>query len=795
MDDDFQISLRAPSRDGLGQTRADVPLQSPQLDDEVAVFRAAVLHEGVRVDIPRGGLLIGHSSDCGLQLQSSLVSPHHARLDARHGRAELTDLGSSVGLYVNGEHLPPGSHVAIQSGDGIGIGDAVLYFVTTDSPPLPPIEVPLPESRLQMDRPEVSIGSDSGNDVVLDHPLVSPHHAQIVTGQSGIRIKDLSRGGDGLRVNGNLVHRAFLKTGDEIAIGPYRLIFDGQLLQQRSVGHGMRLEAEAVRMDAGAKTILRPATITVQPGELVAIIGPSGAGKSTLLKSLCGVYSITGGRVTVDGDPVRSRQTDLGYVPQDEIVHPLLSVREAMQFAAELRLPHDATDLERQAAVNRVIAEVGLDAHADTRIGALSGGQRKRVGVATELISQPGMLFLDEPTTGLDPGLEQRMMELFQSLANSGRATLVVTHATRSLRLCEKVIVMGEGGHLCFMGTPDDALDFFAVEHFDDLYPALDRQPAADWAEAFARTRRYTPPAGVSSPSAGPARPRRPLGPQTTVLIRRRLVVLSRDRRNLAILAGQVPVIALLLALLFHHGVFRHVWPAMPSPAVRVIEAQAPGETAQLLFLLVTVALWFGCLASAREIVKERAVMEREAAVGVRIESYLLSKGFVLGVLTGLQTLVMAGIVLGMRPLHDPGVVTGVVIGVLVLTAWAGVAMGLLVSIAVRTEDQAASFVPLLLIPQLLFGGSLMPVHQMGVVLQVLSKVVVSQWSFAGLGNAVHMNQRIAQDPPFSAGGNHFGHSFFAIPAVASVLVIVAFIALCGVTLFTGLTRQVTTRR
>lgn len=657
----------------------------------------------------------------------------------------------------------------LHSGDSLAIGGEILYFLSAAEAVLPPVEVPHASSRLTMDREQLSIGRDLGNDIVLDHPRVSPRHAVIASGPHGARIKDVSHGGDGLRINGNIVTRSFLVTGDEIAIGPFRFIFDGQLLQQRTVGQGLRLDAEQVAYNVGAKTILHPLSVTILPGEFVGIIGPSGAGKSTLLKALCGVQRVSGGSVAIDGEPVRSRAADLGYVPQDEIVHPLLNVREALEYAAELRLPQDTRLAERQDAVQRALREVDLVAHADKPIKALSGGQRKRVGVASELISQPGMLFLDEPTSGLDPGLEQLLMQLFRDLANGGRATAIVTHATRSLRQCDRLIVMGEGGYLCFAGSPQQALAFFGVEEFDDIYTALNQRGAAHWAARYPNAAT----AARTGASSGGRRLRasRPVTPQTAVLVRRRFKMFMRDHRNLRILGIQVPVIALFLTFLFHNTVFKPFEPG------------AAGQSAELLFLLVTVALWFGSLVSAREIVKERPLMARELAVGVRISSYLLSKAIVLGTITGLQTVVMAVIVFALRPLHEPTGTVGLEILVLVLAAWAGVAMGLLVSVSVDSEDQAASFVPLLLIPQLLFGGTIVPVHQMGLPVQVLSKGIVSQWAFSALGSVIHLNARISDDPVFRTV-SHYGHNFFAIPSMASALVIVGFMGLCAAVLW-----------
>ncbi len=748
MSDDLEISLR----------RGHEPAEG------VVLRRSgtAVLYNGRREPIGPGGLTIGREPGCDLVLPSGLVSPRHARIESRDGRYVLVDLDSRTGTYLNGERFV-GAKRPLSAGDSIAVGDEILHFVASADAPLPPVEVPAPTSQLKMDRERLRIGRAPDSDIVLDHPTVSPLHAEIVAGRNGARIKDATRGGNGVRVNGRLVSRAFLKTGDEIAIGPYRLVFDGELLQQRATGAGMRLDAEAVGFAVSTRTILQPTTLSVLPGEFVAIIGESGAGKSSLIKLLCGVHTPTVGRVMIDGESVATRLTDIGYVPQDEIVHELLTVREALGYAAELRLPQDTSQADREAAIARVVAEVGLTEHVDTRIGSLSGGQRKRAGVAVELIDQPGLLFLDEPTTGLDPGLEHRMMQLFRSLADGGRAVVLVTHATRSLRLCDKVLVMGRGGVLCFHGTPDEALEFFGVGHFDDLYVALEERGAEYWHATFHGSRAPAPAAAQPGPRRVRGVAVRPLVPQALTLTRRYARLFSRDSRNLRILAAQVPLLGLATALLFERDVFVRGGPEM-----------AAGESAQLLFLLVTVAVWFGVIASAREIVKERTVVQRETAVGVRLPAYLASKAALLFALTGVQTIALTFIVLSLRPLHQPGATASVTF-LLVLAAWAGVGMGLLVSVVVRSEDQASSFTPLLLVPQLLFGGAIVPTAQMGAVMAVLSKVIVAQWAFAGIGNAVHMQERIDEDPVFSTA-SRYGPDFFDLPPAGAAIVLMLFL-------------------
>jgi ABC-type multidrug transport system ATPase subunit len=272
---------------------------------------------------------------------------------------------------------------------------------------------------------------------------VSRFHAELVRSDGRAEIVDLGSR-NGTRVGGEVVERAELADGAVAGIGPYRLLFDGEGLVARSEVGALRLEATGVAVETRGKQILAPASTTLGPGELVAIIGESGAGKTTLLKVLAGVSRPSTGAVTVNGEPLANRLTDIGYVPQEDIVHRLLDVREALGFAARLRLPEDASPEEIQAAVDRVLTELSLDAHAGTRVASLSGGQRRRTGVACELLGRPGLLFRDEPTTGMDPGLESKMMALFRELADASRGVALVTR-----RLARLVEERGADAELC----------------------------------------------------------------------------------------------------------------------------------------------------------------------------------------------------------------------------------------------------------------------------------------------------------------------------------------------------------
>ena len=626
-----------------------------------------------------------------------------------------------------------------------------------------------PELQVVFEGGELTIGRANANTVVLDDASVSRFHATIVPSAGELELRDLESEG-GTRLDGRPVKRAVIEDGALIELGPYRLRFDASSFQSRNARGALRLAAHGVAVRRDGKDILKPVSLTVAPGELVAVIGESGSGKTTLLRALAGASRPDVGSVTLNGQPVASRVTEVGYVPQDEIVHPLLSVEEALGYAARLRLPGtDARDV--QSTVDRVLAELALEPHRRTRIGDLSGGQRKRVGVGSELLHRPSLLFLDEPTTGLDPALELQMMELFRHLARpAARAVVLVTHATQSLSLCDTLLVLGRAGELCFRGTPADALDFFDVPSHDKIYAALEQRPGAEWRARMAEREALVTGGEASAPaaSAPAARPvRHSAVTQAGVLIGRYLRLFARDRRNAFILFGQVPLIALGIALLFESGVFGTGGAGGAVPG-------NPRDGIQLLFLLVTTAIWFGSIDASREIVKERAVIMREAAVGVKWSAYLVSKAGVLFGVSALQTIALAYFVFALRPLEEPASAYAAITVLLVLSSWVAVGAGLVVSAAASTEDQATSVIPLTLIPQLLFAGAVVPVERMTGAIEALSTVIFARWGLAGSGAAVDMNDRLALDRQLARG---YGEDFFAGEPWPYAVVLVLFLA------------------
>jgi ABC-type multidrug transport system ATPase subunit/pSer/pThr/pTyr-binding forkhead associated (FHA) protein/ABC-type multidrug transport system permease subunit len=704
---------------------------------------------GLRLPV-EATLEFGRDPSCAVPLDDERVSWRHLRIEPHDGQLALHDLDSKNGTFLNGRRMDPGPvYVGVDALVQVGGTRARLRRALLDGH-----EGQGSFRRIPIRGRTLRIGRAPDNDVVLEEPNVSWHHAELRSGSTPTIVDLGSR--NGVRLNEQMIRGEARLRPDAVAgIGPFALRIDhGELVV--SDERGSRLTAVGVTVNVGERTILQPTYLSVAPGEFVALIGASGSGKTTLLKTLAGVKDPSAGQVLVGADPVDLRLTEVGYVPQTDVLHDRLTVRETLMYTARLRLPSDTSRAECVVAVDEVLEELRLGEHAGTLVGRLSGGQRKRLSCGVELVGKPSTVLLDEPTSGLDPPLERRLMSTLRQLSDGGRGIVVVTHATSSLALCDTVAVMGDGGRLLFSGSPRECLEQFNVGSYDEIYGAAELvEPPTP-----------PPPGPTSRPhraSAGALLAGRSLFRHTATLVGRYAHTLGRDRRTVGALLGQAPLIGFLIAMLYPHDVL-----AVPDTS--------PTRSAQFMFLLVTAALWLGLIDSCREIVRERAIILRELAVGVRLDAQIAAKAMILFSIAALQCLLLLGVVTALRPFHASLGGYGAVLGLLILTSWAMVGVGLLISTVARSVDQATSVIPLLLIPQLLFGGALVALERMGTVIKVLADVTVSRWAFAAVGSAIQMNSRLAEEPKAS-NLSGYGTQFFGIEPGAAALVLAGFTA------------------
>lgn len=729
----------------------------------------ALLIEGERQPIPEVGLSLDRRgfpvTDTNTEGGGSAI--RIVPTDSGHA---LDVVDESEDVLLNGERLIAGERRPLADADSVAIGGNIVYYIPPGSARtrLPRVS-PIDKGRLTGGRREERIGRSPECDFVLDYPTVSNFHATVRTSNGQTTIQD---NGSATRtmVNGVPVRRARLVSGDEIAIGPFRLVFDGAEVLRRSAADGLAIEGQDLEVEFGSKAILRPTDVSIRAGEFVALIGESGAGKTTLLKTLAGVEPPRGARIggtaLCGGEPVRQRLTEIGYVPQFDIVHEDLTVFEALDFAARLRLAPDIAREERRGRIYEVLTQLELKEKANLRVSSLSGGQRKRVAVGIELLHRPGAIFLDEPTTGLDPGLEKTMMELFSRMSQSGQTVCLVTHATGSLSLCDRVILMGRGGIKRFDGKPDELLAEFGVSSFDEIYSRLalghlprnsdGREPRRLLIDLRSEKRANKVKAGFLH--------------QTRVLSSRYSLLTRRNSKNLIGLAVQTALLGVMTAILFSGVVFERP-PDLEEPLV--------GKAAQLIFLMVTISIWLGSISAAREIVKERDVVRRELAVGVGVNAYLVSKLLILLVLVALQTIAYFLIVISIEPI-DRGIPA--LLLVLLLSSWIAVLTGLVVSAYSSSEDQATGLIPIILVPQLLFGGALVTRNEMPDFVQSLSDLVPSRWAYEAGGTVTDLRSLIffrPEDSPEAALQplQSAYRDFFHLESLEFALIFLAFFA------------------
>lgn len=492
------------------------------------------------------------------------------------------------------------------------------------------------------------------------------------------------------------------------------------------------------------RQILTDISLSIAPGELVAIIGASGAGKTTLLEILAGVQRPAAGTVTYDGTAAAGT---IGVVPQDDIIHRELPLARTLRYAARLRLPSTTAPAEISDRVAEVLAELRLTDRAATPVGLLSGGERKRASIAVELLTRPGVFFLDEPTSGLDPAIAVELLRVLRALADTGATVVLTTHQITDVDHCDRVVVLTRQGRLAFTGTPAAAREFFGLRSLVEVHLRLDEatQPA-EWPDRFAEQRAAEQPPRTTDDADIAATPPRRVGRlrQWAVLTARNTEIVARNRLTLAILLGSPLMVLGMFALLFRPGAFE---PTRPSPTVTVM----------ILFWIAFGGFFFGLTYGLLQICTELPILRRERLAGVRLVPYLLAKVAVLLPLLALVDLALLGVLRGMDRLPPVGGDDfAALYATLLLSSAAALALGLLCSAAVSDAAQATLMLPMLCFPQVLFVGAILPVPAMAVGGQWLSYAMSNRWAFEGLGHTAGV-ERLWRD-----GGSPLGPPLLA---------------------------------
>lgn len=749
---------------------------------------------------------------------ATAVAPRHARLYPDNNTPitwYFQDLGSTNRSFLNGLHLSR-RPVALNNEDELWLGPVsgptslrIKYYDPVATPPLKRwLLQPSDPNPLEIGR-KVGIGH-----LVLFSENASDHHARItrVSAGNGLRYELADAGS----TNGTFINqvrlgagiRQALKDGDALRFGESAYVVqqrDPQRLALLPAGHSaaehlvatglkrvVRLDfttwlgkylafrrkqfqillRQAPRNPAPAappreKILLRDVDLVIGPNDFVILAGSSGCGKTTLMHILSTFISPQQGALFYKGKPYLADpavlRPHIGYVPQDDIVHEQLTVYQELLYAAELRLPHLTPDA-RIARVREVLKQLRLSAKSADRITKLSGGQRKRVNIAVELLSSPGILFLDEPTEGQDLALEQSIVALLRDLANKGTSVVLVSHRLNFLDYADFVGWLAPDGYLVYFGPPEQLGSYFHInpdfaparryaaiyrklegESSDPQKTVVDPQKlAADYktSSQYAQLvagRRQPPALAVSSVprvtgATGQAQRR---GSQFWTLYRRNWAVARADWSFLLWMVAQAPLLGLLLHILTDVNAFHYA--IVPPPTMNHPDISLAQQT---LFPLAVSAVWLGVFGAMRELVKERNIYRRERMVGLALGPYLASKIALLSMFSVYQSVILVWAVLSKAPLEQA---TGVFVAAplemfftVLLTSFGGMLLGLLLSAFARTQEVVGALVPLVVIPQFMLSKALG--FSLTGVMDFCAKLTFSYWALEALGDSGHLH-------------------------------------------------------
>jgi ABC-type multidrug transport system ATPase subunit len=527
---------------------------------------------------------------------------------------------------------------------------------------------------------------------------------------------------------------------------------------------------------------LRDIQVSEGPGKLIGIMGASGAGKTTLLNVLAGLAKPTKGYIRINGFDIFEEKEKIhgviGYVSQDDLLIEELTVYQNLYYNAKLCFAH-YTEEQLHQRVMEVLEDLGLDQRKDLKVGnplekTISGGQRKRLNIALELIREPAILFLDEPTSGLSSRDSENVIDLLKELSLKGKLIFVVIHQPSSdiYKMFDKMIIMDTGGYPAYYGPPVEAVTYFKKSTLqvdsnrgqcetcgnvnpEQIFNIIEAkvvdeygQPTskrkinpAQWYEWY-RERfriqkvediREEPPRSLSLPS----RLR-----QTLIFTTRDTLAKLSNKQYLLINLLEAPLLAFILAFIIKYR---------SAPGGREYLFRFNDNFPAFILMSIIVALFMGLSVSAEEIIRDRKILKRESFLNLSWNSYLLSKVIILFTLSAIQTL--SFVLIGHLILEVEWRLILPYWFILFSVSCMANVLGLNISSAFNSAVTVYVMIPLLLIPQMILSGLLFRFDKLNEIISTKGKVplvadlMASRWAFEAL--AVYSFINNAYEKPY----------------------------------------------
>lgn len=645
---------------------------------------------------------------------------------------------------------------------------------------------------------EILLGSGSECEYVFGDfgHEISPKHAMLKRSGDRLFLKDLGSS-RGTIINGKKIGVSWheITLHDQVFLGQVPLEISPTLLLGRDrVG----LEAYDLYYTIPPKRVLsNHISVSAEPGTLTAIMGPSGAGKTVLLNLMSGYLRPESGRVMVGNFNVHESfglvKDIVGYVPQEDTLIPELTVHQSLHYCLRLGYP-DMEEHTRQTLIENVLERMGfsqdrLPKLLNTKIGSaeqrgLSGGERRRVNIAHELVRNPLLLYLDEPTSGLSSVDSEHVVKLLKDICTDSQVTMLMTIHQPSKDIFNKLdnlLLMNIGGNVAYFGPACDAVAYFeelTQKKCGDTNPAdyilkiLDEWDAPNPPETYFLEKQQKSDKDISSDS--PVTLKKPLKLQRKysyiiyqffLLLQRNLVIRFSDKLSTSLLILQAIIISILLILTFEGfskdfadaDKFAKSWYRFvpqyyeKGHALNLKELKQESMTwadnnhsligessaqrrVSILFLLIASALWFGIVNGSREIVSEKTTLKREAKGHLCVSSYLTAKICMLCIIAIFQTLILLCLTAFMLGISALGFMQFWL--VLILTSTAASSLSLLISASVRTEQASLMAVPIMIIPQLFLGGLIRPIRFLADAAAEklhFTDIILQKWAFKAI--------------------------------------------------------------
>ena len=514
-------------------------------------------------------------------------------------------------------------------------------------------------------------------------------------------------------------------------------------------------------------TAVNDVSFSVEEGKLIGILGASGSGKTTLLNLMSGIQVPSSGTIKINGldinEDYEAIEGVLGYVPQDDLLIEDLTVFQNLYYAA-CQCFGKKTKEEITKLVNQTLANLGLSDKQDLKVGSplnkvISGGQRKRLNIALELIREPSVLFLDEPTSGLSSRDSENLMDLLRDLTLKGKLVITVIHQPSSeiFKMFDKVIILDQGGFMSYFGNPVESVTYFKtldaqinasigecpscgnvnpetifniieIQVVDEFgrYTEKRRVKPAEWSNTFNSKHPFIPLPEIKDP------PHKNL--ERPSLFRQFVIYLSRDfrskianRQYLLLTLLEAPVLGFILSFIIRY---------IPDPYSKEYIFSDNENIPIYIFMSLIVALFLGLTISAEEIFRDRKILKREHFLSLSRHSYLSSKVVILIFISTIQVLLF--LIIANPMLEIKGMFIKYFLA-LFTTAFCANMLGLNISASFNSAITIYIVIPLVIIPMMVLSGAMFPFDKLnrkvGSVdkVPIIAELIPTRWTYEAL--------------------------------------------------------------